>query len=254
MIGITQLRDGTILGIGTDHMLYTGALVTSPAPAEPASGIAPARPMTRNEVRGATRPPLGCAHDGVARVHSGLGRKPPQSGGTNVARWNAIQDLADAAVREADKLGFKMVNSPADFRGVSTDRPCVWLEVIDPMHRDHGDLSREYKAWLNDSDSITKKKSFWGFRNAQLNVPSYELEYKNKPGLDMAVYDTLARYLTATPLAHAAAPKQLASAPGRSAAKMRRTHRSVTAALFARGTVRQGQRQSVGIEARARAS
>jgi hypothetical protein len=98
-----------------------------------------------------------------------LTSKPPQPHRRkNTDRWDAITDIAEAAVAEATRLGVKLVEGPADFRTINStrgedNRPCVWLEVLDGQHREMGSLSADYHTWLSNPPSIKKKESFWEY-------------------------------------------------------------------------------------------
>lgn len=132
-------------------------------------------------------------HEVMVKAGIYLTSKPPQPGKTNRSRWDAIRDVAEAASLEAEQIGVKLVHGPADFRRVSGDRCSVWLEVIDPMHRDMGALSVEFKKWVNDPTAIKKKSSFWGFGNAALTVATKD--WMNTTDADPVFYDTMANSL-----------------------------------------------------------
>jgi len=129
-------------------------------------------------------------HDVMVKAGRYLTSKPPQPGATNRSRWKAIKAVAEAAGREAEQLGIKLVHGPANFRKVSADNNCVWLEVIDPLHRDQGMLSAAFKLWMDDPTAIKNKSSFWGYGDAELTVHTVF------NGVDNPIlYDTLAKSL-----------------------------------------------------------
>jgi hypothetical protein len=86
------------------------------------------------------------------------------------ARWDAMVDLMKQVNAEAARIGVKLVDSAADFRNVGKSESSVWLEVIDPKHREYGALSHKYEKWRNDPKAQTAKQSFWEY------IKDYEVE------------------------------------------------------------------------------
>lgn len=94
------------------------------------------------------------------RIGAYLTSKPPTGGRLKrKLRWESMNDLARQITAEAARVGVKLVHSPADFR--QTQKAEVnnnmWLEVLDPLHRHGGNLSKLYEKWLATAGS----KSFW---------------------------------------------------------------------------------------------
>ncbi|MGZ8414489.1 MAG: hypothetical protein ACXW05_17310 [Gemmatirosa sp.] len=101
-----------------------------------------------------------------------LTSKPPQAAkATNMARWNALADLATHAAQEASTVGTKLLAGPADFRQIRGDvnlgRHSYWLERVDPEHRPGFQLSNAYEAWLADGSAMHGKTSFWDYVDRQ---------------------------------------------------------------------------------------
>ena len=115
--------------------------------------------------------------------------KPPQTGKfKNKTRWDAMRDLMAELMREAQRIGVKLVRGPADFRTITgqinrqTDpkeapkmddsNVGIWLEVLDPQHRHAYDLSGAYQKWLKTAGKV----SFWDYvgTNTQTEVDYYQ--------------------------------------------------------------------------------
>jgi len=78
-------------------------------------------------------------------------------------RWDAMTQLMTEVNREAARIGVKLVDSPTDFRTVNADKASVWLEVVDPMHREFGALSEVYETWTKDPKAQADNQSFWKY-------------------------------------------------------------------------------------------
>ena len=108
--------------------------------------------------------------------------KPPGTkAGVRTDRWDALSALMADVTREAQDIGVKLVDSPQDFRAISSLSPSVWLEVTDPRHRSFGALSTHYEEWKSDQRAIDNKTPFWTWAGEK-NIN------------DIVEYDKSARY------------------------------------------------------------
>jgi hypothetical protein len=78
-------------------------------------------------------------------------------------RWDAMSQLMNEVNLEAARIGVKLVDSPTDFRTIGSDKGSVWLEVIDPMHREFGALSELYEEWTQNPKAQAENQSFWKY-------------------------------------------------------------------------------------------
>lgn len=170
------------------HYNRMGSVALKTAKFETMAGNNARAAALRSQVTEMTHPKAMALQDVMIKAGVYLTSKPPQRRKReNTERWNAIRNLAEAAGREAEALQIKLVNSPTDMRKVGGDSASVWLEVIDPMHRDMGYLSIEYAKWLVDANAIKNKTSFWQYRGAV--VPERDKWWS----YDRVLYDALAR-------------------------------------------------------------
>jgi hypothetical protein len=123
-------------------------------------------------------------HDVMVKAALYLTDRPPRPDrDTNRRRWDAITALAQSAVREAARIGVKMVEGPADFRTINDMKDgnlCVWLEVLDPRHGEVGGLSGEYQKWLRSPAAIREKQSFWQYIGCDDNEESVAYDRASK--------------------------------------------------------------------------
>ena len=90
-----------------------------------------------------------------------LTMKPPSE--KRGKRWEAMTQLMGDVNREAARIGVKLVDSPTDFKTIGEHNASVWLEVVDPQHRNFGSLGKDYERWREDGKAAEHKVSFWNY-------------------------------------------------------------------------------------------
>ncbi|MBS1829224.1 MAG: hypothetical protein JST93_28235 [Acidobacteria bacterium] len=121
--------------------------------------------------------------------------KPPKNTPTNMARWKALEGLANDVAKEMDGLGGKMLSGPSNWKDVKKENRHYWLEKVDPQHRPGFELSTAYGAWLNSRVNL----SFWDYcrlfvKPSGLQVKQYidDAEAKkNEVGVKHGIFRTL---------------------------------------------------------------
>lgn len=94
---------------------------------------------------------------------------------TNVARWDAMESLAQAITDEAEGLEVRLLSGPANWKKVGELKNphlgakakavhrSYWLEYLDPHHRPGFFLSSKFKEWREAPQNAAKRVSFWDF-------------------------------------------------------------------------------------------
>jgi len=85
--------------------------------------------------------------------------KPPKNTPTNLARWKAMESVANDVAMEMDSLGGKMLSGPTNWKSVTNTNRHYWLEKIDSKHRPGFELSAAFQAWLTSGVPF----SFWDY-------------------------------------------------------------------------------------------
>ncbi|MFN7938675.1 MAG: hypothetical protein U0R19_35425 [Bryobacteraceae bacterium] len=85
--------------------------------------------------------------------------KRPKNTPTNLARWKAMEGLANDVAKEMDTLGGKMLSGPSNWRAVTDANRHYWLEKMDPRHRPGFELSTAFENWLIRGGAL----SFWDY-------------------------------------------------------------------------------------------
>jgi len=85
--------------------------------------------------------------------------KPPKNTATNMARWKAMEGLANDVAKEMDNLGAKALSGPSNWKSVSNTNRHYWLEKIDSKHRPGFELSMAFENWLSSGGTL----SFWDY-------------------------------------------------------------------------------------------
>jgi len=97
----------------------------------------------------------------MTSVTAFLTSRPPSGKQKNELRWKAMGDIVTDIAKEAQAVGVKLLNTPADFKKVQDTGPqamCFWLEKVDESHRSGVDLSGAYAKWLTAGGG-----SFWDY-------------------------------------------------------------------------------------------
>jgi hypothetical protein len=94
----------------------------------------------------------------------------PKATGKNVARWNALDDLASQVALEGSKLGAKFLSGPTNWKNiepVAMKNKSYWLEYLAPQHGAGYVLSGSFKTWRDGPGP--DDQSFWEYLN--INPP-----------------------------------------------------------------------------------
>ena len=95
----------------------------------------------------------------------------PKGTATNVARWEALDDLASQVALEGSKLGAKFLSGPTNWKDVEPNTMkgrSYWLEFLAPQHGPGYTLSDSFKTW-RDNAAGPPDQSFWEYLN--INPP-----------------------------------------------------------------------------------